>query len=519
MKRTVIVPAAGLASRMKPLSRGVSKAMIPVNGRPLISYIIEHLEFDEMIIVENELGDIQEFVTRVYPQKPIRFVTQEKKLGPLHAIYLGWKESTIQDSAITIWLGDTICLDYFDWDENFVAVHTVPDPHRWCLIDDDGYLYDKPDTPVPTDNALIGVYHFLQRKDFDAAIVSGMAQPTHKGEHQIAALLENYQDNINRPFTLCTTTEWYDCGELNTYYESKARLLSKSARSFNQIEVDTFYGTVTKSAGDDNSSAKIELEKQWFLGLTESQKLFCPRILSSPTGVMKMSLEPGTALNEVLVYDNLRADIWHDIIRKILQVHHNVFYTQMPMQDEFYHHCFSAYYLKNRNRMKKITEQFGHAEVNEFVLNTSLELCKNVVWSGVIHGDSHLGNIIYDPFSGSIKFVDPRGQFGHHSGNMGDMRYDMGKLLQDFYCGYAMMMAGRYTFTKSTGVVKIDWVPGTENLGAFLEEELEKLGYDVTLLKKLAIVLLVTAIPFHEDSPERQKAFFYRALNLIHNLI
>ena len=68
--RTVIIPAAGLASRMKPLSKGVSKAMIPVNGRPLISYIIEHLEksqarVSEYIVVENELGDIQEFVKRV----------------------------------------------------------------------------------------------------------------------------------------------------------------------------------------------------------------------------------------------------------------------------------------------------------------------------------------------------------------------------------------------------------------------------------------------------------------------
>lgn len=518
MKRTVIIPAAGLASRMKPLSRGVSKAMIPVNGRPLISYIIEHLEFDEMIIVENELSDIQEFVTRVYPQRPIKFVTQEEKLGPLHAIYLGWLASQIKDSAITIWLGDTICLEKFDWEENFVAVHTVSDPYRWCLIDEHGILYDKPDGIVPTDKALIGVYHFLERDDFDSAIVSGMSKPTHKGEHQIAALLEDYQENIGIPFALHESPEWYDCGELNTYYESKARLLKRTARSFNKIEVDTFYGTVTKSSESEERSGKIEMEKQWFLGLDENQKLFCPRILSSPTGVMKMSLEPGTALNEVLVYDNLRADVWHDIIRKILKVHHDVFYTFMPMCDEFYHHCYTSYFLKNQKRMSSITQKYGCPEVEEFVINTSLELCKDPIWSGVIHGDSHLGNIIYDPLSGAIKFVDPRGEFGHHKGNMGDLRYDMGKLLQDFYCGYAMMMAGRYSFHKSSKTVTINWVPGTENLGDFLESELLKHGYDVNLLKKLAIVLLVTAIPFHSDSPERQNAFFYRALNLINDI-
>ena len=516
MKRTIIIPAAGLASRMKPLSRGISKAMIPVNGRPLISYIIENVEFDEMIIVENELGDIKEFVSRVYPQKPIKFVVQEEKKGPLHAIFLGWHTASIKDSAITIWLGDTICLDEFDWEENFVAVHHVPDPHRWCLIDEHGKLYDKPDTQVPTSEALIGVYHFLERDSFDSAIVSGMGKPPHKGEHQIAALLEDYQANIGMPFALRETSEWYDCGELTTYYKSKARLLTRTARSFNKISVDTFYGTVTKSSNDKERQEKIQAEKNWFNSLDESQSLFCPRILDSQHGTLKMSLEPGTALNEVLVYDNLRTDVWHEIIRKILDVHHSVFYSPAMLDADHYHHCFTAYFLKNQSRMKKISAMFDDQDLANFVEETGLELCKDPLWTNVLHGDSHLGNIIYDPFSGAIKFVDPRGQFGDQVGTMGDMRYDMGKLLQDFYCGYSMMMAGRYEIHDK--VVKIDWVGETEKLSSFLENELFTCGYDVKLLKKLAIVLLVTAIPFHEDNPKRQKAFYYRALNLMKTL-
>jgi hypothetical protein len=77
-------------------------------------------------------------------------------------------------------------------------------------------------------------------------------------------------------------------------------------------------------------------------------------------------------------------------------------------------------------------------------------------------------------------------------------------------------MAGRYEIQDK--VVKINWVGDTEQLSTFLENELASHGYDVTLLKKLAIVLLVTAIPFHEDSPKRQKAFYYRALNLMKTL-
>jgi hypothetical protein len=93
----------------------------------------------------------------------------------------------------------------------------------------------------------------------------------------------------------------------------------------------------------------------------------------------------------------------------------------------------------------------------------------------------------------------------------------MGKLLQDFYCGYAMMMAERYQIVKreNVEVVEIDWVENTNQLQHFLIAELQDHGYHIPLLKDLAILLLLTAIPFHADDPRRQKAFLTRCLNLI----
>jgi len=525
MKRSIIIPAAGLATRMKPLSRGISKAMLPVNGRPLISYIIEKAfesnDVEEIVIIENEIGDIAEFVARVYPDRDIKCVLQGEKLGPLHAISVGYNAVEHKDTAITIWLGDTICLEDFNYRKDFLAVHKVSDPHRWCLVDSNGNLYDKPEKEIPTDLALIGVYNFTNRKAFNKSLENGMKKPTHKGEYQIAALLETYM-KTEGPMQLDETIEWYDCGELNTYYESKARLLKRTARSFNKIEVDTFYGTVTKTSEDPEKQNKIQAEKDWFESLDEKQSLFCPRILESDYGSLRMTLEPGTALNEVLVYDNLRTDIWHDIIRKILKVHHEVFYFRMYTQEEYEDSklCFDAYYIKTYKRLKGIWEVIGHHDTHleKFLLDTSLELVKNPKWSSCIHGDSHLGNIIYDPHSGNIKFVDPRGEFAGIHWNQGDIRYDMAKLLQDFYCGYAMIMANRYVVKDSHSKIEIDWVPGTQDLSKFLESELHNLGYDVDLLKRLAIMLLITAIPFHADDKVRQRALYVRGKALINEI-
>jgi predicted unusual protein kinase regulating ubiquinone biosynthesis (AarF/ABC1/UbiB family) len=185
--------------------------------------------------------------------------------------------------------------------------------------------------------------------------------------------------------------------------------------------------------------------------------------------------------------------------------------------------CFRAYVLKNINRLDGmkdtiITSQDKFQMVRDFVEQTGYMLCSDPhpYWSQIMHGDSHLGNLIYDPHSGSIKFVDPRGSFGNLKGTEGDMRYDMAKLMQDFYCGYSMIMADRYILFSET--CSIDWVPGTENLSSMLVEQLTEQFYDVNLLKRLAIVLLITAIPFHADDKNRQEAFWLRGIELIEAL-
>jgi hypothetical protein len=55
---SIIIPAAGLAKRMRPLSSNASKSMIPVNGKPIIAYIL-----DEVIKIYNQ--SIQPFTVSI----------------------------------------------------------------------------------------------------------------------------------------------------------------------------------------------------------------------------------------------------------------------------------------------------------------------------------------------------------------------------------------------------------------------------------------------------------------------
>lgn len=547
-KISVIIPAAGKATRMRPLSNSVSKAMIPVNGKPIISYIIDHLfkisEPTEIVIVQNELCDIQSFVKNAYPKYYkdgiIKFAQQDNAQGPLHAIKIGndnlkrnhisnvFNGSEIIDkNPVLIWLGDTICLEpSFNLDKNFLVVSPVQDFQRWCMVDDECNFYDKPDAPPRTDKALIGIYYFNNPKVYQKSLDEGMNMPKYKSEYQISSLLNSYL-SAGQFFDLEVTNEWYDCGELRTYYESKAKLLNRNARAFNRIEVDTFLGTVTKSSDEEEKKAKIETEKEWFLALPQKSSLFCPRVLNSEVGTLIMSQEPGTALNETWLYENLRYDIWTQIIDKLLKIHNEVFINEIPLElviseNEKKKAITEMYLTKNLKRLEKYKDWPEYDLVYQFVKDTGEDLIKSgCKWTPFLHGDSHLGNILFEPMQGSIKLVDPRGAFGHIRGTQGDMRYDMAKMTQDFYMNYADILAGNYKFTGEPGEVKSLELYRDDTLNRqlcnYLKKKLTEYGYGWQQIFKLSIVLIVTCIPFHYDDEKRQQAFWLHAINHIKN--
>lgn len=538
-KLSVIIPAAGKATRMRPLSSSVSKAMVPVNGKPIISYIIDHLfkiaDPVEIVIVQNELGDIENFVKNAYPNlyqdKKIKFAFQPVPEGPLQAIYLGNEKIEKTDYPVLVWLGDTICLEpSFDFTRNFLVTSPVQDFQRWCLVDENCNFYDKPDVPPRTDKALIGIYYFNNAKVYQKSLEKGMSHPKYKEEYQIASLLDSYLE-AGQFFELEVTSEWFDCGELHTYYESKAKLLSRSSRAFNHIQVDTFMGTVTKTSNDKEKTDKIEMEKQWFLALPSKSSLFVPRVLHSPKGTLLMSQEPGTPLNETWLYEDLRYDIWTKIIDKVLKIHNDVFSKDAPLDDtnieisdEEKQKAMQIMYLdKNLKRLEDYKDLPEYETVYNFVKETGEDLVKSgVKWANYLHGDSHLGNILFEPMQGTIKFVDPRGKFGHLVGTAGDLRYDMAKFTQDFYMDYADILAGNYkivlTSKGNSEVILHRDTTLSRKLSNYLKQKFIEYGYDWEQIFKLSIVLIITCIPFHYDDVKRQEAFWLHSLERIKSL-
>lgn len=108
--RTVgLLPAAGLARRLGNISG--PKELIPVEGRPVIDYSVDHLldtGVDEIVVVIRASKEsIRDHLEYAYPDARFAFVYQEGTIGNLlDAIKAA--ESAVADSRVLFLMPDTI---------------------------------------------------------------------------------------------------------------------------------------------------------------------------------------------------------------------------------------------------------------------------------------------------------------------------------------------------------------------------------------------------------------------------
>ena len=88
----ICILTAGKGSRMQPIQKNINKALLPINGKPIISHIIEFFSFeDEFIIGLGHLGrQVKDFLSTTYPERIFYFVNIDNfdgsGSGPGHSL-------------------------------------------------------------------------------------------------------------------------------------------------------------------------------------------------------------------------------------------------------------------------------------------------------------------------------------------------------------------------------------------------------------------------------------------------
>jgi glucose-1-phosphate thymidylyltransferase len=220
-----IVLAGGTGTRLAPLTRSVSKQLLPVFDKPLIYYPIATLMqagIREILIIttpqdqnlfKNLLGDGSQFgITFDY-------VIQEKPGGLAQAFIIG-KHFIDQDNVALV-LGDNVFsgISYLELDfGNFldgarIFTYAVSNPEAYGVLsfDTDGRVHSIIEKPQDSHSnlAITGLYFF------DSSVV-GKAEtlmPSMRGELEIVDLIKLYQNDGSLQVTnLLAGTVWLDTG-------------------------------------------------------------------------------------------------------------------------------------------------------------------------------------------------------------------------------------------------------------------------------------------------------------------
>jgi glucose-1-phosphate thymidylyltransferase len=192
-----VVLAAGEGTRLRPLTEDKPKALVEVNGKPIVEDVFDRLidiGVDEFIVVVGYLKErIIERYSDGYREKPITYAHQRDQLGLAHALLQS--ERYISDDFVVM-LGDNIfrgnisdVISHQQSDQADAAflIEEVPlqDAGRYgvCRRDEDGAIVEvveKPDDP-PSPYVMTGFYSFTPAIFHACHLV----QPSDRGEYEL----------------------------------------------------------------------------------------------------------------------------------------------------------------------------------------------------------------------------------------------------------------------------------------------------------------------------------------------
>jgi glucose-1-phosphate thymidylyltransferase len=242
MNMKIIIPMAGLGTRMRPHTWSKPKPLVSVAGKTSLEHLMDMfktlsdpINAEFVFIVGPYLGELQipAFIKEKYPNIKVHYVVQQEMKGQAHAI---WLAREYLQGPVIIAFSDSLIESNFSFVEKeqsdgIVWVMQVSDPRRFGVaeVGGDGWVKRFIEKPSSANNdlAITGYYYIKSSEALLESIEHQIKQGiTIKGEYFLA---DSISIMIERgaKIRIHQARNWVDTGTIESTLDANRALLER----------------------------------------------------------------------------------------------------------------------------------------------------------------------------------------------------------------------------------------------------------------------------------------------------
>lgn len=508
-KPGVLILAAGKGERLKPLTDNISKALLPINNRAIISKLIKKFpnDYKFVITLAHKGKDIEDYLNITYPSHDFEFVyiddITSNSSGPGYSA-LATKEF-LNRPFYLLTVDCLVTSPLPSLYENWLGVHPTSFPEKYATVDID-------------ENGIIKKVINKSEKGFSSAFI-GIASIS---DHEIfwKELEQNIQNgelidafnNLNNYSDFKTKNlDWFDTGNLDDlekariFFDDKPLSLTKNNNEIVYKEDNKFLKFIPD---------KTRLEN--ILARSKSIEKFLPKNIGIKESFLHYDWIDGTTLYELNEVEKYNSFI-------------DYYFENIEFLDSNAKDLESFYINKTKKRLKTFTDIRGldysknlysingkqYPSMNETILNFDFgKLLKNK-YTKNFHGDLQFDNILYA--DGKYFYVDWRDSFGF-STTYGDVYYDLAKLYGGMLLPYNLMKDESnielYEFSGNVEF-KIKEIEEMIIVVDYFKDKIKSYDLDFDLVKDITGLIFVNMSPLHDE--KFSKLLWFKGLSLLND--